>query len=65
MASKARTSDVERQWLRVLSTLNEAQARLFVAARAVELGRGGISRLCELTGMSRPTIYKGAAELRA
>jgi hypothetical protein len=49
----------------VLSTLNEAQARLFVAERALELGRGGISRLCELTGMSRPTIYKGAAELRA
>jgi hypothetical protein len=49
----------------VLGTLNEAQARLFVAERALELGRGGISRLCELTGMSRPTIYKGAAELRA
>jgi hypothetical protein len=65
MASKAATSDTERRWLRVLSTLNEAQARLFVAERALELGRGGISRLCELTGMSRPTIYKGAAELRA
>jgi hypothetical protein len=65
MASRAATSDTERRWLRVLSTLNEGQARLFVAERALELGRGGISRLCELTGMSRPTIYKGAAELRA
>jgi hypothetical protein len=65
MASRAATSDTERRWLRVLSTLNEAQPRLFVAERALELGRGGISRLCELTGMSRPTIYKGAAELRA
>lgn len=65
MASRTATSDAERRWLRVLSTLNEAQARLFVAGRALELGRGGISRLCELTGMSRPTIYKGAAELRA
>ncbi|MCI0419061.1 MAG: ISAzo13 family transposase, partial [Acidobacteria bacterium] len=65
MASRAATSDTERRWLRVLSTLNEAQARLFVAERALELGRGGISQLCELTGMSRPTIYKGAAELRA
>jgi hypothetical protein len=36
-----------------------------VAEKALELGRGGISRLAELTGMSRPTIYKGAAELRA
>lgn len=65
MTSRAATSDTERRWLRVLSTLNEAQARLFVAERALELGRGGISRLCELTGMSRPTIYKGATELRA
>jgi hypothetical protein len=65
MASRVVTSDTEWRWLRVLSTLNEAQARLFVAERALELGRGGISRLCELTGMSRPTIYKGAAELRA
>ena len=61
----ARTSDAERHWLRVLSTLNEAQARLYVAEKALELGRGGISRLAELTGMSRPTIYKGAAELQA
>jgi transposase len=64
MAS-ATTSDAERRWLRVLSTLNEAQARLYVAEKALELGRGGISRLAQLTGMSRPTIYKGAAELRA
>jgi transposase len=49
----------------VLGTLNEAQARLYVAEKALELGRGGISRMAELTGMSRPTIYKGAAELRA
>jgi len=61
----ARASDAERRWLRVLGTLNEAQARLYVAEKALELGRGGISRLAELTGMSRPTIYKGAAELRA
>jgi transposase len=64
MAS-ATTSDAERRWLRVLSTLNEAQARLYVAEKALELGRGGISRLAQLTGMSRPTIYKGAAELQA
>jgi len=61
----AAASDAERRWLRVLGTLNEAQARLYVAQRALESGRGGISRLAALTGMSRPTIYKGAAELRA
>lgn len=64
MGSRATTTDAEQRWLRVLGTLNESQARLFVAEKALALGRGGISRLCELTGMSRPTIYKGAAELR-
>ena len=64
MASRTTTSDAERRWLRVLGALNESQARLFVAEKALELGRGGMSRLSELTGMSRPTIYKGAAQLR-
>jgi hypothetical protein len=49
----------------VLSTLNERQARLFVAERALTLGRGGISQMSRLTGISRPTIMKGAAELVA
>ena len=51
--------------MRVLGTLNEAQARVFVAQRALEEGRGGVSRLSRLTGMSRPTIMKGVAELKA
>jgi hypothetical protein len=64
MATNRSVSEVERWWLRVLGTLNEYQARLFVAERAIELGRGGISRLTQLTGMSRPTISKGMAEVR-
>ncbi len=55
----------DRQWLRVLGTLNEMQARLFVAQRALQEGRGGVSRLARLTGMSRPTIVKGIAELES
>ena len=54
----------EKQWLKVLGTLNEYQARLFVAERAIEMGRGGISHLSRLTGMSRVTITQGVAELR-
>jgi hypothetical protein len=45
--------------------LNESQARVFVAQKAQEYGRGGINRLCELTRMLRPTIYKGTKELQA
>lgn len=65
MATKARVPDTERRWLRVLGTLNEAQARVFVAQKALEEGRGAVSRLARLTGMSRPTILKGVAELEA
>jgi hypothetical protein len=57
-------SSAERCWLRVMSTLNEYQARLFVAEKALEIGRGGASRLSKLTGMSRVTITSGIAELR-
>lgn len=57
-------SPAERRWLRVMGTLNEYQARLFVAEKAFEMGRGGISRLSRLTGMSRVTITSGLKELR-
>jgi Rhodopirellula transposase DDE domain len=61
---EASRSPTESRWLRVLGTLNEYQARLVVADRAIELGRGGVSRLARLTGMSRVTITKGVRELR-
>jgi len=54
----------EKTWLRLLGTLNEYQARLFVAEKALQLGRGGISRLSQLTGMSQVTITQGLNELR-
>ena len=56
-------SSPEKRWLRLLGTLNEFQARLFVADKALDQGRGGISRLAALTGMSRTTLTKAAAEL--
>ena len=65
MATKANLLETERHWLRVLGTLNEAQARVFVAQRALQEGRGAVSRLARLTSMSRPTILKGMAELEA
>jgi len=64
MVASRKVPETERQWLRVLGTLNELQARLFVAQKALEEGHGGISRLSRLSGMSRPTIMKGIVELR-
>jgi len=51
-----------------MNTLNEYQARLFVAEKALEMGRGGTSRLSKLTGMSRVTRVaelRGGKRLRA
>src|SRR2546422_2216560 len=60
-----RVSPEEARWLKVLSTMNEFQARVYVADRALDLGRGGVSRLSQLTGFSRTTITKAIAELEA
>jgi Rhodopirellula transposase DDE domain len=52
-------------FLKVLATLNEAQARWSVAREAIRLGYGGVQAMHALTGLSRPTIRKGMQELRA
>lgn len=52
-------------FLKVLATLNEAQARWYVAQEAIRLGYGGGQARHALTGLSRPTILKGMRELRA
>jgi len=58
------STPIERIWLRVLGTLNEYQARLYVAEKALDLGRGGVTHLSRLTGMSRVTITQGLSDLR-
>lgn len=55
----------EKVILKVLSTLNEAQARLYIAKESISLGRGGLKKMHELTGLSRPTILKGMKELKS
>jgi hypothetical protein len=63
-ADGTRLTATERRWRKVLATLNEAQARWYVADKALDLGHGGMSRLSRITGMSRTTITKAMAELR-
>ena len=59
--------DNDRQytwWVKAISGADEVQARRFAAAIALEMGRGGVSRVVELTGMSHLTIDKGIKELK-
>lgn len=46
-----------------LGTLDERQRRLYAGLESLRLGRGGDSRIAELTGMDVHTIAKGRAEL--
>jgi hypothetical protein len=60
---RKRLNRQETRWLRVLESLDEFHARIYVADKALDIGRGGISRLSRLTGMSRTTITKAVGEL--
>jgi hypothetical protein len=48
---------------RVLLDLNERNRRQFVGALATQRGRGGISQLADITGLSRVTIARGRREI--
>ena len=48
---------------RILSFLNEKQRRLYLAAEARYLGRGGIAQVMRCSGISKPTLLKGIKEL--
>src|SRR3989338_7014731 len=58
-------TEEERLWLSLFSELNEVQRRRFAALKALELKWGGVSRVCELTGMSHHAVKKGVDELRS
>jgi transposase len=51
-------------WLKLLPMLNERQRRLYAAQKVLELGHGGLKQVHEWTGLSRPTLLKGLAELQ-
>ena len=50
-------------WLKLLPVLNEAQVRWYAAVKALELGRGGIERVHEASGLARAVIRRGIQEV--
>lgn len=54
---------IRRKLAELFPLLNERQRRLVAAAEARDYGRGGITALASVTGMSRDTIYRGLKEL--
>lgn len=59
------TEQLRTRWETLRGQLNERQRRLFVAAEAQVLGRGGIGVVHRITGVSEATISAGLKELRA
>ena len=49
---------------KLMGTLDEAQKRWFVGREAMLLGHGGIKRMCEVSGLSKPTVIKAVKELQ-
>ena len=48
-----------------MPTLNERGRRMVAAAEAQSLGRGGITWVAKVSGISYPTIWRGLKELRS
>lgn len=49
----------------LVSRLEEHQRRWYVAREAARLGRGGLQRLAQITGLDEDTIRRGQRELAA
>ena len=56
---------VEAKFRVLASRLDEATLRLWAAAEARSLGRGGVSAVSKAVGLSRTTVYAGLAEIDA
>lgn len=47
----------------LLSRLDEPQRRWYAAVEANRLGRGGVRRVADITGLDEPTIRRGQREV--
>lgn len=56
---------IEAKYRALAGRLDEATLRLWVAAEARSLGRGGVSTVAKAAGVSRTTVYAGLAEIEA
>ncbi len=56
---------VEAKYRALAGRLDEATLRLWAAAEARGLGRGGVSVVAKAAGVSRTTVYAGLAEIEA
>src|SRR5436305_15182716 len=65
MATSATMTSIRQKYEALARRLHEKAQRRWAACEALALGRGGISLVSAATGLSRPTIRRGLAELNA
>ena len=56
---------ISARYKAIKGSLDERARRLVAAAESQAIGRGGISAVSKATGMSRPVIQQGVAELKS
>ena len=64
LAASPRPEEIDK-YRSFLAALSERERRHCVAHEVLRRGRGGLARLCELSGLSHPTILRGVREIRA
>jgi hypothetical protein len=57
--------DIHRRFRESSRSLNEVQRRLWAAAEAIRIGRGGITLVSKALHMSRNTIRRGIQDMAA
>lgn len=58
------TAEVHRALNLIMKHADEKQRRLIAAMEALKLGRGGIARVSEITGVDPKTIRRGLREVK-
>jgi len=56
---------IRNRYLRMAPVMHERARRLWAATEARSLGWGGVTAVAQATGLTRKTIHKGIAELKA
>lgn len=64
MIRAAQERAIRKRYKEVAPVLDEQGRRRFAAAEALALGRGGVSLMARITGLTRPTIYRGIFDIR-
>src|SRR5262249_10315041 len=64
MIRAAQERAIRKRYREVAPVLDEQGRRRFAAAEALALGRGGVSLMARITGLARPTIYRGISDIR-